>query len=302
MKKIAVTCGDPAGIGPEVVEKFLRERPEAASEILAIGPCSWLQKLPCDGVPVGDPDFKIVPAAPSAQACQIAWDALETAADLTRKHETAAVVTMPINKNNMQAIGFPFPGHTEFFAERWGGEATMAFAGGKLTVVLATWHTPLKSVPALITPQSLERSVTEADRLARALTRKAFPKIAVCGLNPHAGENGLLGDEEFEINKTLNQLRERFPNLSDCLPPDTVFWRQVQGEFDVVVALYHDQALGPVKTLEFDKAVNCTLGLPFVRTSPDHGTAYNIAGKGIAKTDSLENALRVAEKLAKFTV
>ncbi len=299
MKKIAITCGDPAGVGPEIVEKWLRERPTRAKQIIAIGPQKWLQKLPCEGVPVGDKNFKIVPGKPSADGQKIALAAMERAAQAVPANEAAAVVTMPINKAGMKSIGYKFPGQTEFFADRWGGEPTMAFAGGKLAVVLATWHIPFKDVPAALDEKTLARAVERADLLARALTKNTFPRIAVCGLNPHAGEQGNIGNEEFALNKILEKLRERFPNLSECLPPDTVFWRQLQGEFDVVVALYHDQALGPVKTLEFDQAVNCSLGLPFVRTSPDHGTAYAIAGTGTAQTRSLENAFKIAKKLAK---
>ena len=183
----------------------------------------------------------------------------------------------------------------------------MAFAGGRLSVVLATWHIPLKDVPAALTAETLERAVVAADFLARRFSRAAgtaeavggaFPRIGLCGLNPHAGEGGILGSEEIErIEPAASRLRSRFPGLSRCVPADTVFARQLRGEFDVVVALYHDQALAPLKTLEFDEAVNISLGLPRVRTSPDHGTAYDIAGKGVAQCRSFANAVRVARRL-----
>ena len=173
----------------------------------------------------------------------------------------------------------------------------MGFVGNQLRVVLATWHIPLSEVPAALTADCLERAVRRAVGLAQAFGVNA-PRIAVCGLNPHAGEGGLLGSEERDIlDPALDQLRLEIPGLSQCLPGDTVFVRQRRGEFDVVVAAYHDQGLAAVKTLEFDTAVNVTLGLPFVRTSPDHGTAFDIAGQGLADCWSFVAALSVARQL-----
>ena len=173
----------------------------------------------------------------------------------------------------------------------------MAFVGQSLRVVLATWHMPLSEVPSALTAECLTLAVERADQLARALG-VASPKIAVCGLNPHAGENGLIGVEERDVlNPALKKLQNRYPGLSECLPADTVFYRQRKGEFDVVVAAYHDQGLAAVKTLEFDSAVNVTLGLPYLRTSPDHGTAYDLAGKGEADCGSFLSALRLAQRL-----
>ena len=193
----------------------------------------------------------------------------------------------------------------------------MAFCGGKLRVVLATWHVPLSEVPSRLRPQLLHRTVKAADELARVFSPTAgaseatleddpalvysrgyLPKIGVCGLNPHAGEGGLIGREEIEvINPTLQKLRVEFPGLSQCEPGDTLFARQLGGEFDVVVALYHDQGLAPLKVIDFDTAVNVTLGLPHVRTSPDHGTGFGIARKGIARATSFANAVTVARRL-----
>lgn len=295
--KLALTCGDPAGVGPEIIARWLAENPNAAGDVVAVGPARWLSVLPCAGVPVGTADFEIAPGLPSAEGQRIALAAMERAAAGTRAGEFLGVVTAPVNKAGLKTIGYEFPGQTEFFAARWGGVPVMAFAGGRLSVVLATWHIPLREVPAALTEAALSRAVEQAAFLAEKLG-KSGGTIGVCGLNPHAGEQGILGREEIEIvEPILEKLRARFPGLSRCVPADTIFARQLRGEFDVVVALYHDQALAPLKTLEFDEAVNISLGLPHVRTSPDHGTAYDIAGKGIAQTKSFANAVRLAKLL-----
>jgi 4-hydroxythreonine-4-phosphate dehydrogenase len=212
-------------------------------------------------------------------------------------NEFCGVVTGPVSKECLARIGYPFPGQTEFFAARWGGEPVMAFCGGKLRVALATWHIPLHQVGRVLGPHLLRRTVVAAAELARA-EGVASPRIGVCGLNPHAGEGGLLGTEERDlINPALEPLRADFPGLSRCEPGDTLFARMLRGEFDVVIALYHDQGLAPLKVIDFDEAVNVTLGLPFVRTSPDHGTAFGIAGQGIARATSFANAVSVARRL-----
>lgn len=295
--KLALTCGDPAGVGPEIIARWLAENPDAAGDVVAVGPARWLASLPCAGVPVGDADFEIAPGSPSEDGQRIALAAMERAAAGTLAGEFSGVVTAPVNKAGLKSIGYEFPGQTEFFAARWGGVPVMAFAGGRLSVVLATWHIPLRDVPAALTEATLSRAVEQAFFLAEKLGKRDA-SVGVCGLNPHAGEQGILGREEIEIiEPILEKLRVRFPGLSRCVPADTIFARQLRGEFDVVVALYHDQALAPLKTLEFDEAVNISLGLPHVRTSPDHGTAYDIAGKGIAQTKSFANAVRLAKLL-----
>jgi 4-hydroxythreonine-4-phosphate dehydrogenase len=223
---------------------------------------------------------------------------MERAAEGVRAGEFSAVVTAPVSKARLAAVGYAFPGQTEFFAARWGGEPVMAFCGGRLRVALATWHVPLVEVPQLLGPVRLRRTVAAADRLARA-DGIAAPRIGVCGLNPHAGEGGLLGEEERDLlDPALERLRADFPGVSSCQPADTLFARTLRGEFDAVVALYHDQGLGPLKTVDFDTAVNVTLGLPFVRTSPDHGTAFGIAGTGRADPRSFAQAVAVARRLS----
>ncbi len=296
---LALTCGDPAGVGPEIIAAWLQAHAAEAGSVAVIGPARWLATLDTSAakIAVGLEEFTAEPGRPTGEGALVAWAAMERAAAGCRLGEFSAVVTGPVSKAQLARIGYGFPGQTEFFAARWGGEPVMAFCGGKLRVALATWHVPLMQVAALLTPEVLARTVAAAAELARA-EGIAQPRIAVCGLNPHAGEDGLLGNEEREwLDPVLAGLRGAFPGLSACLPGDTVFGRALRGDFDVVVALYHDQGLGPLKTIDFDEAVNVTLGLPFVRTSPDHGTAFGIAGRGVASSRSFANAVTVARRL-----
>ncbi len=304
MSKLAFTCGDPAGVGPEIIAAWLQSNPEAARAVTVIGPPRWLQNLDTEArkVAVGLEDFSATLGEPSGEGALLAWAAMERAAAGCKTGEFAGVVTGPVSKEWLARIGYEFPGQTEFFAARWGGEPVMAFGGGKLRVVLATWHVPLYDVPGLLGPHLLQRTVHAADELARILVPASHPpRIGVCGLNPHAGEGGLLGHEEIELlNPALEKLRAQYPGLSLCESGDTLFARQLRGEFDVVIALYHDQGLAPLKVIDFDESVNVTLGLPHVRTSPDHGTAFGIAGKGIACATSFANAVEVANRLVAF--
>ncbi len=301
MSKIAITCGDPAGVGPEIIESWVIEKNPMLDNICLIGPAAWLDNIiaanPVTIQPVGPKDFRANPGEPSLTGAEIALEALEVAADGCRENHFSAVVSGPVSKVWMKRVGFDFPGQTEFFAKRWGGNPTMAFAGGRMRVVLVTWHLPLRKVVKHINKENLSKAIGHAYKLANALGAK-HPRIGVCGLNPHAGEDGLLGDEESTlINPILKKLENKFPGLSPCQAADTLFWRHLQGEFDIVVALYHDQGLGPLKTVDFDTSVNITLGLPWIRTSPDHGTGFNIAGKGIARHTSLSHAIDLAYRL-----
>lgn len=307
--KLALTCGDPAGIGPEVIASWLAAHPDQAADAAVVGPESWLSRISLGGalpVPVGPADFVAKPGEPSVRGAEVALAAMERAAKGAQTGEFSAVVTGPVSKSWLQKAGYPYPGQTEFFAARWGGEPTMAFCGGRLRVVLLTWHIPLREVPSHLTREEFRRSIVAADELARACgpiaggtAGSAFnPRIGMCGLNPHAGEGGMLGTEERDIiDPLLDAFRVEFPGLSRSEPSDTLFARQLKGEFDVIVALYHDQGLAPLKTVDFDESVNVTLGLPFVRTSPDHGTAFGIAGKGKASMTSFANAVTVAKRL-----
>jgi len=297
--ELAVTCGDPAGVGPEIIASWLAGHAADARHLTVIGPAPWLATLPdkVRKIAVGVADYAATPGEPTGESALVAWAAMERAADGCKSGEFAGVVTGPVSKSALARIGYAWPGQTEFFAARWGGDPVMAFCGGRLRVVLATWHVPLCEVPQLLGPQLLHRTIAAADTLARADGITA-PRIGVCGLNPHAGEDGLLGEEERDLlNPALAKLRAEFPGLSSCQPGDTIFARALRAEFDVVVALYHDQGLAPLKAVDFDEAVNVTLGLPFVRTSPDHGTAFGIAGKGLARTTSFANAVTVARRL-----
>ena len=294
-----MTCGDPAGVGPDVIAAWLASEPGDMASVTLVGPARWLSSLPRGPakVAVGLEEFEAQPGRPDAEGSLVAWAALERAAALCSGGECGGVVTGPVSKERMAAIGWAYPGQTEFFAARWGGAPTMAFCGGRLRVALVTWHVPLREVPGLVTPAAIARAVGAAAELARA-DGVAEPRIGVCGLNPHAGEGGLIGAEERDIiDPALERLRASHPGLSRCQPADTLFGRQLRGEFDVSVALYHDQGLAPLKAVDFEESVNVTLGLAHVRTSPDHGTAYGIAGTGRASARSFANAVAAARRL-----
>ncbi len=303
--KIAITCGDPAGVGPEVIEKCLSEGLGDEASYAIIGPKYWLDSLDTGGssaiekIEVGLPSTSCVYGEPTPESSKIALEAMERAARGCGLGEFNGVATGPISKSRCAEVGFSHPGQTEFFASQWGGDPTMAFVGDRLKVVLATWHVPFATIGYHLTEASLAMAIDRAHLLAYRLGSKQ-PRIGVCGLNPHAGEDGLLGNEEAAIfNPLIARLRETIPGLSDCQPADTIFFRALKGEYDVLVALYHDQGLAPLKAVEFDTAVNVTLGLPFARTSPDHGTAYAIAGDGSASHLSFLRAIKLAVELSR---
>ena len=275
MPALAITLGDPAGIGPEIVRAAL-----ASGELPAH----------CDYLVLGESGE---PGTPTAQGARSARAALEEAALLAAKGEVQGVVTGPIHKARMQEVGFAFPGQTEFFAARSHTENfAMCLTGGALTVVLVTAHVPLSEVAGLLRTEEIIRT----GRLLQTFLQKRLgraPRLAVAGLNPHAGESGVLGREEIDlIAPAVAQLGAAGP-----FSPDTVFVRAVQGEFDGVVCMYHDQGLIPLKLHAFDAGVNVTLGLPYPRTSPDHGTAFEIAGRGLARPQSTLAAIRLAAEL-----
>ena len=279
---IGLVAGDPAGVGPELLSEALKQVPDGVR--LEV---------------IGDPSPRN-PGQPDQEGSLLAIASLEEAARRAVTGDVAAVVTGPVNKRNLHEAGFVFPGQTEFFAARAGvGNYAMLLTGGPLTVALVTAHVPLKAVSELLTTSEIVRV---GGLLADFLKHRgiATPRIAVAGLNPHAGENGDLGDEEeLIIAPALPLLRGANPGVSFSGPwsPDTIFWCSSQGEFDAVLCMYHDQGLIPLKLLGFHDGVNVTIGLPFIRTSPDHGTAYEIAGKGIARPDSFLSALRLAASL-----
>ena len=287
-------------MGPEIIAGWLAQSgPDERASVCVLGPQSWLDTLP-RGVtiePVGPSDYAGQAGRPDEDGARVAWAAMEAAATGCANGRFAGVVTGPVSKAQLARVGYAFPGQTEFFADRWGGDPVMAFRGDHLRVALATWHVPLREVPSVLSPAKIQRAVAAAAKLAQA-DGVLEPRIAVCGLNPHAGEAGLLGRDEMElIDPALNELRVEYPGLSRALPGDTVWSRALRGEFDAIVAMYHDQGLAPLKAVDFDNAVNVTLGLPHVRTSPDHGTAFDIAGQGIANFVSFSRAVALARRL-----
>jgi len=288
-RRIGITLGDCAGIGPEIVELALRSgRIPDSTEYVVLG---------------RQPNCK--PSEPTNETARAAAAALEEGVTLARRGEFEAIVTGPIHKARMYEVGFRFPGQTEFFAERCGvKDFAMCLTGGKLTVALVTAHVPLHQVPRALKQSEIVRVGLLLAQFLRSRGKSA-PRIAVAGLNPHAGESGKLGREEIEITtpaiEELNSsLVTRHPSLVFTGPvsPDTVFHRAIEGEFDAVLCMYHDQGLIPLKLHAFHSGVNVTLGLPFPRTSPDHGTAFEIAGKGIARADSMIAAINLAVELA----
>ena len=239
-----------------------------------------------------------IPGRPTLEGARNALDSLEYAVGLTRSGVAAAVVTGPVSKAQLYAIGFSHPGQTEFVAERCGVAAesvAMMLAGPSLKVVPVTGHIGIAAVPEALT---IDRIVAKARATIRGLQRQfgiAEPRIGVAGLNPHAGEGGALGREEIEIiAPAMERLREEGYQLDGPLPPDIMFHGRARARYDAALCMYHDQALIPLKTLHFDEGINITLGLPIVRTSPDHGTAFDIAGRGLAEPGAMIAAIRTA--------
>lgn len=298
---IALTCGDPAGVGPELIAAWIKSHPKLMDQVAPIGPLSWLKTLGIkntESLAVGSSNYLINSGKPDAEGSRIAIAAMELAAKGVAEGKFRAVVTGPVSKNNLSRVGYKFPGQTEFFAHHWHGEPVMAFAGGKMTVGLVTWHTPLQSVSSQINSANIRQTILALIQLRKKLGDKN-PRIAVCGLNPHAGENGLLGQEDKTIiQPVVELLRGEGFDVTGPLSGDTVFYRHLKGEFDAVVAMYHDQGLAPLKLVDFATSANLTLGLKHVRTSPDHGTAFEIAGKGMVDCGSFESAVRLAEILS----
>jgi 4-hydroxythreonine-4-phosphate dehydrogenase len=283
--RVAITVGDPAGIGPEIAAK-------AAADPRVHEVCD-----PIIYAPPGDRRF--APGVLSGEAGRAAYDVIVRAVDDAKHGVVQAVATAPVNKEAFRFAGLPWSGHTDLLAHLTNApHVVMMFHSEALRVVLATIHIPLRDVPAALTRASLEATIGLA---ARELPRfgTANPRIAVAGLNPHAGEHGLFGREEQDtIAPAVAACRGRGIDVSGPFPGDSIFVRATRGEFDVVVACYHDQGLIPVKLLAFGQAVNVTLGLPIVRTSVDHGTAFDIAGKGVADPGSMIAAILLAARLA----
>ena len=321
VKPLALTLGDPAGIGPEIVAKALAHDAVLRDRVVVVGSALALQ----DALTRYAPEFHIklvnlrdempefhehdialhsvasIDVLPehgkvSAEAGRAAYDAIVEAAQLSLDGHTCGMATAPINKLALRAAGISEPGHTEILARLSGLEGSarfaMLFASEHLQVVLATIHLPLAQALAALTPELIFDKIKLTHEAGKWLG-KVNPKIAIAGINPHAGEGGMLGsDEQTVLMPAIHKAREHGFNVTDPLPPDTVFMRARSGEFDVVLAMYHDQGLIPVKLLGLDSAVNVTIGLPFLRSSVDHGTAFDIAGQGIASEANLLHVLR----------
>ena len=315
---IALTCGEPAGIGPEIaagawarlrgrVPFFVIGDPAHLPEgtpVAVIGSPSEAARAGAGALPVLAHSFPGPRRAGQPQAAQAraVVEVIARGVEIVQAGQAAALCTAPIHKQALQeGAGFGFPGHTEYLAHLAGGvRVAMMLAGPSLRVVPATIHIPLAEVPSALTAERLE----EAIRITHAALVRDFaipaPRLAVAGLNPHAGEGGRMGREEIEvIIPVLDRLRAGGMDLRGPMSADTMFHAAARARYDAAIAMYHDQALIPIKTLDFDRGVNVTLGLPFVRTSPDHGTALDIAGQGVADPASLIAALEMADRLVR---
>jgi 4-phospho-D-threonate 3-dehydrogenase / 4-phospho-D-erythronate 3-dehydrogenase len=284
--RVAITAGDPSGIGPEVAAK-------AAADPRVLAVCEPVVYAPPSGSP-------FTPGVLSAEAGRAAHDVIVRAVSDAKAGTVQAIATAPINKEAFRLAGLEWSGHTDLIAHLTGAKhVAMMFYSERLVVVLVTVHIPLADVPHALTKERVQTTIAlTAESLPRFT--KVPPRIAVAGLNPHAGEHGLFGaEEERAIAPAIAACRARGIDVSGPHPADTVFVRAIRGEFDVVVACYHDQGLIPVKLVAFGEAVNVTLGLPIIRTSVDHGTAFDIAGKGIADPGSMIAAVLLAARLAR---
>jgi 4-hydroxythreonine-4-phosphate dehydrogenase len=326
---LALTQGDPSGIGPEIAIKAWRathtggtpfvvlgdpEHFERVSQVLGLqAPIAGAEphnahQIFAEALPIVPLRTRVIgtPGRPSSADAAATIEAIERAVALVHEGSAAALVTNPIAKEVLYTAGFPHPGHTEFLGElatRYFGAPTarpvMMLWSPELAVVPATIHIPLAEVPARLTRDLL----IETGRIVAKDLRERFavaePRLVFCGLNPHAGEKGSIGQEEIAIvAPALEQLQQEGVRVAGPFPADTLFHAAARARYDAVIAMYHDQALIPIKTIAFESAVNVTLGLPFVRTSPDHGTAFDIAGQGKADPSSLIAALQLAARLS----
>jgi 4-hydroxythreonine-4-phosphate dehydrogenase len=324
--RIAITMGDPAGIGPEIIVKMFKKEnlykyadvfvigdlfpmlsaQRRISKKIAIKPYSHIANISKDRKIINLLELKalelkdFVIGEESAKAGKASYLYLLEAIKLAMNKKIDAIVTAPINKHALHLAGIMEPGHTEILAKKAKAKNfAMMLMADKLKVVLVTIHTSIKSVPDLLTKQK----VYEKIKLTHDSLKKDFgikePRIAVLGLNPHSGEAGAFGNEEIKkITPAINKAKRQGINAQGPFPPDTIFHKIINGSHDAAVCMYHDQGLIPLKLIGFDTGVNFTMGLPFVRTSPDHGTAYDIVGTGKASENSILSAFRIAVKIA----
>lgn len=302
MPRIAITLGDPRGIGPEITARALQDIPSA--DITLVGAEDQISTLPAarrvsvgvwgEGAGEVGTDGRPGPSR-AMRAGRVAGASVETAVRLALSGEVDGIVTGPIHKHALNLAGYRWPGHTEWLAHLAGDiDVAMMLAADDLRVVLVTTHVPLRTVPQILTTDRVVRTGEVTRRALREWWGIAEPRIALCALNPHAGESGLFGDEEERVLKPAAVAL----GASGPHPADTVFVRAMRGEFDAVLAPYHDVGMTAIKVAAFGRGVNITLGLPFPRTSPDHGTAFDIAGTGRADHSSMRAAIELAIQLA----
>lgn len=287
--RIAVTLGDPRGIGPEVVQRALGPL-QGLATFRVVGPSGT--ECPAD-----EETGTWVRGGDAALAGRLAGQAIERAVALAGSGDVDGIVTAPVDKAALLSGGYPFSGHTEMLAELTRSETAMMLASDRLRVVLVTTHVALRDVPPLVTAEAITRAASITRSGLTEWFGIAEPRIALCALNPHAGDGGRFGNEDAEILAPV----ARDLRLFGPYPADTVFVRAIRGEFDVVLAPYHDVGMTAIKVASFGSAVNVTLGLPFPRTSPDHGTALDIAGKGIADPSSMVAAIRMCVEIVNRT-
>lgn len=311
MLKIALTCGDPEGIGPEIIAKSL-------DSLLQYASINWILYL--DSNTLASPyldqyqlwqllkvqkkyqniSIKLIHTKNhNSSAAHIAYESLKSACAAALNAEVSGIVTAPLSKEKIISAGFDFIDHTQFLAKASKTETRMAFHSSYFQVVLDSIHIPLREVSEKLNQAHLQKTLSECFAYCWDLGIEK-PKIGIAGLNPHAGENGLFGTEEIEvIAPAIAWAQNKYPTacFQGPIPADTLFYKAYHKNFDLVLAMYHDQALAPLKMIAFDEAVNVTLGLPFVRTSPDHGTAFEIAHQNVAKPDSYLSACKLAAKL-----
>ena len=321
MKKIAITMGEPGGVGPEVIVKALSRLRVRGCVPVVVGNVSIMKDaVRLTGLPLqikaiedirqvkherGIINVLNIPSrlsvkkkSPSKSAGTAVVNYIKKAVELAMDKEVDAVVTAPVSKESLSMAGHPWPGHTELLAELTGAkEYAMTFVSDKLKLILCTIHIPLKDVPKKIT-KSLVAKTIRLGLNGAAMMGKENARIAVAGLNPHAGESGIMGSEERRaIIPAINYARQQGVNVTGPWPPDVIFYKALKGEFDIVVCMYHDQGLIPFKTLSFDSGVNVTVGLPVIRTSPDHGTAFDIAWQNKANPKSMIEAIKLAARM-----
>jgi len=310
--RLAVSLGDPAGIGPEIVVRAAAARSVRAHCTLTVFGDAGILKIAAAAVGI-DPRRSAIENVvvagkafrgarlpkPGRAAGEAAFRYLDAAARAVRAGEYGALVTAPINKLWMNRAGHDYDGHTGYLSELTGEPATMMLAGRKLRVVLVTTHLALARVPKMLTKEGIVRAACATLAHLRRYHGISKPRLAVAALNPHAGEGGLFGDEETRvIAPAVKALAARKLRVFGPFPADTLFAAAAAGDYDAVLCMYHDQALIPLKLLEFGRAVNVSMGLPFIRTSPDHGTAYELAGTGRARADSMIEAILLAAEMA----